>query len=325
MKMRKLGRSGVEVSALGLGCMGMSALYGPADEKESLTTLHAALEAGINLLDTGDFYGMGHNESLIRQAIQGQRDRAFLCVKFGAQRAPDGRFVGVDCRPASLKNFLAYTLQRLGTDYVDLYQPARVDRSVPIEDTVGAIAEMVKAGYVRHIGLSEASAETVKRAVSVHPVAALQIEYSIITRDIEASVLPELRKLGVSVTAYGVLSRGLLAGKTSSFAKGDFRAHLPRFAGENLQVNLKIIEALKKIASDRGITVSQLCIAWALSRGEDIVPLIGARTRTQLKDALGALDISLTPEDLDRIEKTAPPNSAAGTRYGAEQMATLNG
>jgi aryl-alcohol dehydrogenase-like predicted oxidoreductase len=325
MKMRKLGRSGVEVSALGLGCMGMSALYGPADEKESLATLHAALEAGINLLDTGDFYGMGHNESLIRQAIQGQRDRAFLCVKFGAQRAPDGRFVGVDCRPASLKNFLAYTLQRLGTDYVDLYQPARVDRSVPIEDTVGAIAEMVKAGYVRHIGLSEASAETVKRAVSVHPVAALQIEYSIITRDIEASVLPELRKLGVSVTAYGVLSRGLLAGKTSSFAKGDFRAHLPRFAGENLQVNLKIIEALKKIASDRGITVSQLCIAWALSRGEDIVPLIGARTRTQLKDALGALDISLTPEDLDRIEKTAPPNSAAGTRYGAEQMATLNG
>jgi aryl-alcohol dehydrogenase-like predicted oxidoreductase len=325
MKMRKLGRSGAEVSALGLGCMGMSALYGPADEKESLATLHAAMDAGINLLDTGDFYGMGHNETLVRQAIQGRRDRAFVCVKFGAQRSPDGRFVGVDCRPASVKNFLAYTLQRLGTDYVDLYQPARVDRSVPMEDTVGAIAEMVKAGYVRHIGLSEASAETVRRAAGVHPVAALQIEYSIITRDIEASVLPELRKLGVGVTAYGVLSRGLLAGKTSAFAKGDFRAHLPRFEGENLQTNLKIIAALKEIAADRGITVSQLCIAWALSRGEDIIPLIGARTRTQLKDALGAVDISLTAEELSRIEKAAPPNSVAGTRYGADQMAMLNG
>jgi aryl-alcohol dehydrogenase-like predicted oxidoreductase len=325
MKFRKLGRLGPEVSALGLGCMGMSALYGPADEKESLATLHAAIGAGVNLLDTGDFYGMGHNEGLVRQAIQGRRDRVFVCVKFGAQRSPDGQFVGVDCRPASVKNFLAYSLQRLGTDYVDLYQPARVDHSVPIEDTVGAIADLVKAGYVRHIGLSEASAATVQRASSVHAIAALQIEYAIVTRDIEDTVLPTVRELGVSITAYGVLSRGLLAGKTSSFAKGDFRAHLPRFGGANLQTNLKIIESLRGIAADRGITVSQLCIAWALSRGEDIVPLIGARTRVQWQDALGAVEISLSVEELDRIEKAVPANAVAGTRYGADQMAMLNG
>ncbi len=325
MVFRTLGRSGPSVSALGLGCMGMSALYGPADEKESLATLHAAFDGGINLLDTGDFYGMGHNESLVKQAIQGRRDQAFVCVKFGAQRAPNGQFVGVDTRPSSVKNFLAYSLQRLGTDYIDLYQPARVDRSVPIEETVGAIAEMIKAGYVRYLGLSEAAVETIQRANKVYPVTALQIEYSIITRDIESGVLPALRKMGVGVTAYGVLSRGLLAGRTSDFAKGDFRAHLPRFGGENLQHNLKIIETLKQMAADRGITVSQLCIAWALSRGEDIVPLIGARTRAQLQDALGALEISLSPAELDRIEKSVPANAVAGTRYGAEQMATLNG
>lgn len=325
MVFRTLGRSGPSVSALGLGCMGMSALYGPADERESLATLHAAFDGGINLLDTGDFYGMGHNESLVKQAIQGRRDQAFVCVKFGAQRAPNGQFVGVDTRPSSVKNFLAYSLQRLGTDYIDLYQPARVDRSVPIEETVGAIAEMIKAGYVRYLGLSEAAVETIQRANKVYPVTALQIEYSIITRDIESGVLPALRKMGVGVTAYGVLSRGLLAGRTSDFAKGDFRAHLPRFGGENLQHNLKIIETLKQMAADRGITVSQLCIAWALSRGEDIVPLIGARTRAQLQDALGALEISLSPAELDRIEKSVPANAVAGTRYGAEQMATLNG
>jgi pyridoxine 4-dehydrogenase len=224
-----------------------------------------------------------------------------------------------------VKNFLAYSLQRLGTDYIDLYQPARVDRSVPIEETVGAIAQMIKAGYVRYLGLSEAAVETIQRANKVYPVTALQIEYSIVTRDIESDVLPALRKMGVGVTAYGVLSRGLLAGRTSDFAKGDFRAHLPRFGGENLQHNLKIIETLKQMAADRGITVSQLCIAWALSRGEDIVPLIGARTRAQLQDALGALEISLSPAELDRIEKSVPANAVAGTRYGAEQMATLNG
>ncbi len=325
MKARTLGRSGPAVSILGLGCMGMSALYGPVDEKESLATLHAALEAGINLLDTGDFYGMGHNESLVKQAIQGRRDKAFVCVKFGAQRAPNGQFVGVDTRPASVKNFLAYSLRRLGTDYIDLYQPARVDRSVPIEETAGAIAEMIKAGYVRYLGMSEASVETIERAHELHPVTALQIEYSIITRDIESGVLPALRKLGIGVTAYGVLSRGLLAGRTSNFGNGDFRAHLPRFTGENLQSNLKIIDALKKIAADRGITVSQLCIAWALSRGEDIVPLIGARTRVQLQDALGAVEIALSAAELEQIERAVPAHAVAGTRYGAEQMAMLNG
>jgi aryl-alcohol dehydrogenase-like predicted oxidoreductase len=325
MKMRTLGRSGPSVSALGLGCMGMSALYGPADEKESLATLHAALEAGINLLDTGDFYGMGHNESLVRQVIQDRRDKAFVCVKFGAQRAPSGEFAGIDTRPVSVKNFLAYSLQRLGTDYIDLYQPARVDRSVPIEETVGAIAEMIKAGYVRYLGMSEASMETIERADRVYPVSALQIEYSIITRDIEGSVLPALRRLGIGVTAYGVLSRGLLAGRTSNFGSGDFRAHLPRFTGENLQSNLKIIDALKKIAADRGVSVSQLCIAWALSRGEDIVPLIGARTRVQLQDALGAVEISLSATELEEIERAIPVDAVAGTRYGAEQMAILNG
>jgi aryl-alcohol dehydrogenase-like predicted oxidoreductase len=325
MKMRTLGQSGPSVSALGLGCMAMSGVYGPADEKESLATLHGALEAGINLLDTGDFYGMGHNESLVRQAIQGRRDKAFVCVKFGAQRAPSGQFVGIDTRPASVKNFLAYSLQRLGTDYIDLYQPARVDRSVPTEETVGAIAEMIKAGYVRYLGMSEASMETIERANKIHPVSALQIEYSIITRDIESNALPALRKLGIGVTAYGVLSRGLLAGRTSNFDNADFRAHLPRFTGENLQSNLTIIEALKKIAADRGVTVSQLCIAWALSRGEDIVPLIGARTRAQLQDGLGAVEISLSAAELEQIERAVPANAVAGTRYGAEQMATLNG
>jgi aryl-alcohol dehydrogenase-like predicted oxidoreductase len=324
MKFRKLGSSGPEVSALGLGCMGMSALYGPADEKESLATIHAAMDAGITLFDTGDFYGMGHNETLLGRALNGKRDKAFVCVKFGAQRSPDGQFVGVDCRPASVKNFLAYTLRRLATDYVDLYQPARVDRSVPIEDTVGAIAEMVKAGYVRHIGLSEASAETARRAHAVHAITAVQVEYSLVTREIEAELLPALRQMEIGVTAYGVLSRGLLAGRTSSFAKGDFRGHLPRFQGQNLEANLKLIEAIRTLAADWGITPSQLCIAWALHRGEDIVPLIGARTRTQLQDALAATEISLTKEQLVQIERAVPANAVAGTRYGAEQMAMVN-
>jgi aryl-alcohol dehydrogenase-like predicted oxidoreductase len=324
MKTRKLGRSGPEVSALSLGCMGMSALYGPADETESLATIHAALDAGINLLDTGDFYGMGHNETMVRRGIEGRRDKVLISVKFGAQRSPDGQFVGVDGRPASVKNFLAYTLQRLGTDYVDIYRPARVDRSVPIEDTVGAIGDMVKAGYVRYVGLSEASAETVRRAHAVHPVTDLQVEYSIISRDIEQEPLPTLRQLGVGVTAYGVLSRGLLAGRVSSFGKGDFRAHLPRFQGENLQANIKLVEALKQLANERGITVSQLCIAWVMSRGEDIVPLVGSRTRKQLQEALRAVEVSLTEEELKKIEDAVPAAAVAGTRYGAEQMKMVN-
>jgi aryl-alcohol dehydrogenase-like predicted oxidoreductase len=325
MQMRQLGRSGPEVSTIGLGCMGMSWAYGPADESESLATIHEAIDSGVTLLDTGDFYGMGHNELLLRKALEGRRDKVFVGVKFGPQRSPRGAFVGMDARPASVKNFLAYTLQRLGTDYVDLYQPARVDRSVPIEDTVGAIAEMVESGYVRHVGLSEASAQTIRKAHAVYPVSALQIEYSVISRDIESEVLPTVRELGISITAYGVLSRGLLAGSTGSTSKADIRSHFPRFAGENLETNLKLVEVLRGLAQDKGVSVSQLCIAWVLSRGQEIVPLVGARTRGQLRDVLGALNVQLSAEDVKRMEAEVPPSAVAGTRYHAEQMAMLNG
>jgi aryl-alcohol dehydrogenase-like predicted oxidoreductase len=325
---RHFGHGGPAVSALGLGCMGMSDFYGPADRGESIATVHAALDAGINLLDTGDFYGMGHNELLLREALQGRRrEDVVIAVKFGAQRTPRGEFIGFDTRPAAVKTALAYTLQRLGTDYVDLYQPARLDPNVPIEETVGAIAELVQAGYVRQIGLSEIGAETLRRAHRVHPIAALQIEYSLMSRSIEAEVLPAARELGVPITAYGVLSRGLLSGHYSAdrqLAAGDFRTRGPRFQGENLAHNLALVEALRGIAAEKGATVAQVAIAWALSRGEDIVPLVGARRRDRLAEALGALDVALTAEDWTRIEEAIPPGAAAGERYPAMQMAHLD-
>jgi len=325
---RALGSAGPRVAALGLGCMGMSDFYGPADEAKSIATIHAALDAGVTLLDTGDYYGMGHNELLLREALRG-RDRGgvVLSVKFGLLRAPDGAIVGIDGRPAAVKSSLAYTLRRLGTDHVDIYRLGRVDPAVPIEETVGAIAEMVQAGYVRHVGLSEAGAGTVRRAHAVHPVADLQIEYSLLSRGIEAEILPACRELGVGVTAYGVLSRGLLSGHWSAdraVADGDFRKTAPRFTGENLDRNLALVDALRAVADAKGATVAQVAIGWVLSRGEDIVPLVGARRRDRLAEALGALQLELTAEDLAAIERAVPAGAAAGDRYHAPQIATLD-
>ncbi len=328
MPQRTLGHEGPRVSALGLGCMGMSDLYGPADREESIATLHAAMDAGITLLDTGDFYGMGHNEMLLSEALHGRnRDKVAISVKFGALRDPDGGWVGVDNRPAAVKNFLAYTLRRLGTDYIDVYRPARITPEVPIEDTIGAMADMVKAGYVRHIGLSEAGADTVRRAHRVHPIADLQIEYSLISRGIENTILPTCRELGVSITAYGVLSRGLLSGHWSqsrSLAQGDFRSFSPRFRGDNLARNLELVEALRAIAEEKGATVAQVAIAWVLSRGTDIVPLVGARRRERLAEALGAVKVEFNADEVSKIERTLAPEKVAGTRYDEHQMAFLD-
>jgi aryl-alcohol dehydrogenase-like predicted oxidoreductase len=328
MRNRTIGKNGPQVSALGLGLMGMSDFYGPADEKESIATVQAALEAGITLFDTGDFYGMGHNENLLCRALNGRRKNAFISVKFGALRDPAGAFIGVDARPASVKNFLTYTLKRLDTDYIDLYQPARVDPTVPIEETIGTIADLVKAGFVRQIGLSEAGPDTIRRAHAVHPITALQIEYSLMSRGIEKSILPVVRELGISVTAYGVLSRGLLSGaiKPDSIQNPqDFRAaHSPRFRGENLKRNLKLVDRLGEIAKSKGATTSQLAIAWALAQGNDIIPLVGARRRTSLEEALGAVDLSLSADDLAAVEAAVPPEAVAGTRYDAHQMAWLD-
>ena len=326
--MRTLGTHGPSVSDMGLGCMGMSDLYGPADVTESIATIHAALDAGLTLLDTGDYYGMGHNELLIRDALK-QRDRAqvVISVKCGALRDVKGNWLGVDGRPSAIKNFLAYTLRRLGTDWIDIYRLGRVDPAVPIEDTVGAMAEMVKAGYVRYVGLSEAGSTTIRRAHAVHPISDLQIEYSLISRAIESHILPTCRELGVGITAYGVLSRGLISGHWTtqrSTDPRDIRRHSPRFSAENIEHNLRLVEELRRIAMTKGATVAQLAIAWVLARGADIVPLVGARRRERLTEALGAMKLTLTGDDLQQIEQAVPMNAAAGDRYAAAQMATLD-
>jgi aryl-alcohol dehydrogenase-like predicted oxidoreductase len=322
-KKRRLGSAGPEVFPLALGCMGMSGAYGPSDEKESIATIHAALDHGITLLDTGDFYGAGHNEMLIGRALKDRREKALLSVKFGGMRAPSGAFVGVDNRPAAVKNFLAYSLTRLGVDHVDIYRPARLDPLVPIEDTIGAISELVKAGYVRAIGLSEVGPETIRRAQAVHPIADLQIEYSLISRGPEEQIFPLLDELGIGVTAYGILSRGLLSGSKLKGA-GDMRAHLPRFSGQNLERNERLAEALERLAKEKKVTAVQLAVAWVLARGENMVPLVGARTREQLADSLGALKVTLSAEELAQIEEAVPADEVAGTRYGAEQMRHLD-
>jgi aryl-alcohol dehydrogenase-like predicted oxidoreductase len=328
MERRQLGSSGPWVSALGLGCMGMSGAYGPADDAESIATVHAALEAGIALIDTGDFYGMGHNELLLRRALRGgRRENAVLSVKFGAMRGPDAQILGNDCRPQAVKNFLSYTLTRLGTDYVDIYRPARVDATVPIEETVGAIAELVKAGHVRHVGLSEVGADTLRRAHRVYPVVDVQIEYSLISRGVEVEILPACGELGIGITAYGVLSRGLISGHWSrkrELSPGDFRNFAPRFSDENLDRNLALVERLRAIAEEMGATPAQLAIAWVLSRGRHVVPLVGARTRERLSEALGAIGLDVTAERLEALDGAVPPEAVAGERYNAQQMAMLD-
>jgi aryl-alcohol dehydrogenase-like predicted oxidoreductase len=310
--------------------MGMSALYGEADRAESIATIHAALEAGVTLLDTGDFYAMGHNEMLIGEALRAApsdlREQALTSVKFGALRDPDGGWAGYDGRPAAVRNFAAYSLQRLGVDHIDVYRIARLDPNVPIEETVGAIAELVEKGHVRHIGLSEVGADIIRRAAATAPICDLQIEYSLISRGIEDEVLPTTRELGIGITAYGVLSRGLISGHFTAdrqLAPTDFRSMSPRFQGENLQHNLSLVEALRKIAEQKGVSVAQIAIAWVLSRGEDIVPLVGARTRERLTEALGALDVTLDDADLAAIEQAVPADAAAGDRYPAAQMSHL--
>jgi aryl-alcohol dehydrogenase-like predicted oxidoreductase len=320
---RQLGSTGPTVFPLALGCMGMSGMYGKSEDDEGIATIHAALDQGVTLVDTGDFYGMGHNEMLIARALKGRRDKALLSVKFGALRSPDGAWTGFDGRPASVKNFAAYSLTRLGVDHIDIYRPARLDPQVPIEDTIGAISELIKSGHVRSIGLSEVGVDTIRRAHAVHPVCDLQIEYSLISRGPERDILPVLEELEIGVTAYGVLSRGLLSGSAPS-GSGDFRSSLPRFRSENLARNQRLIDELRKIASEKGMTPSQLAIAWVLAKGSSIVPVIGARKRRQLTEALGALQFELSEDDIARVEGAIPAAAVAGTRYDEHQMKMLD-
>jgi aryl-alcohol dehydrogenase-like predicted oxidoreductase len=312
-----------KTNQIGLGCMGMSGMYGKDDDAQSTAVLHAAIERGVTLLDTGDFYGMGHNEMLIGKAIAGRRDKVQLSVKFGALRSPDGGWTGFDARPAAVKNFLAYSLRRLGTDYVDIYRPARLDPAVPIEETIGAIAELVKQGYVRQIGLSEVGAETIKRAHRVHPIVDLQIEYSPISRSPEASVFPTLAELGIGATLYGVMSRGLLTGAKLQDGQ-DFRRFLPRFSAENYAKNASIGERFGALAASWSMTPGQLAIAYVRAKQPRFVPLVGARKLAQLEDALGALGKQLAPEQISELEAQVNPEEIAGQRYQPAQMAHLD-
>ncbi|MEU7800292.1 aldo/keto reductase [Micromonospora arborensis] len=330
LRRRRLGVSGPEVSIIGLGAMGMSDLYGPADEAESVATLHAAIDAGVNLIDTGDFYGSGHNEMLIGRVLrERRREEVVVSVKFGARRTPDGGFQAApyDVSAAAVKDRLAYSLRRLGTDHIDIYRPSRLNPQVPIEETVGALREMQQAGFIRHIGLSEVSADTIRRAAAVAPISDVQIEYSLLSRGPEATILPALRELGIGLTAYGVLSRGLLSGHWSAdraLTGGDFRANSPRFQGEHLAANLRLVDALGRVAQRLGATTSQVAIAWVAAQGEQIVPLVGARRRERLTESLAAADLVLDRDALDEIERAVPAGAASGERYASVMMANLD-
>ncbi|MFG1867133.1 aldo/keto reductase [Micromonospora arborensis] len=330
LRRRRLGASGPEVSIIGLGAMGMSDLYGPADEAESVATLHAAIDAGVNLIDTGDFYGSGHNEMLIGRVLrERRREEVVVSVKFGARRTPDGGFQAApyDVSAAAVKDRLAYSLRRLGTDHIDIYRPSRLNPQVPVEETVGALREMQQAGYIRHIGLSEVSADTIRRAAAVAPISDVQIEYSLLSRGPEATILPALRELGIGLTAYGVLSRGLLSGHWSAdraLTGGDFRANSPRFQGEHLAANLRLVDALGRVAQRLGATTSQVAIAWVAAQGEQIVPLVGARRRERLTESLAAVDLVLDRAALDEIERAVPAGAASGERYASAMMANLD-
>jgi aryl-alcohol dehydrogenase-like predicted oxidoreductase len=326
---RKLGANGPEVSTLGLGAMGMSDLYGPADEQESIATIHAAIDSGINLIDTGDFYGSGHNEMLIGRALKDRRrEDVVISVKFGSRKMPDGAFqpTPADNSPAAVKDRLAFSLRRLGTDYIDIYRPSRVDAQIPVEETVGAMLEMQQAGYIRHIGLSEVGPDTIRRAAAVAPIRDVQIEYSLMSRGPEKAIISTLRELGIGLTAYGVLARGLLSGHWDRERRlsDDFRTTVPRFQEGNLEANLRLVEALTRVAERIGATTSQVAIAWVAAQGEDIVPLVGARTRVRLDESLGAMDLTLDEETLGEIEKAIPAGGVAGDRYATAHLATLD-
>ena len=324
---RRLGRNGPEVSAIGLGCMGMSEFYGAGDEAESIATIHHAIERGVDFLDTADMYGVGRNEELVGRAIADRRDKVFLATKFGNVRGDDGSFKGVCGRPEYVRSACDASLKRLGVETIDLYYQHRVDPDVPIEETVGAMAELVGQGKVRFLGLSEAAPDTVRRAQATHPIAALQTEYSLWSRDAEDAILPTVRELGIGYVAYSPLGRGFLTGQFRSnadFPEDDYRRFHPRFTGDNFQKNLDLVKEIEAIAAEKGCTAAQLALAWVLAQGEDIVPIPGTKRRRWLDDNIGALDVRLTDEDLARIDHILPPGAAAGDRYHAAGMQTIN-
>lgn len=327
MQMRHLGTSGPRVSALGLGCMGMSEFYGPADEAQSIATIHRALDLGLNFLDTADMYGAGHNEELVGRAIRGRRNQVVLATKFGNVRGPDRSFAGVNGRPEYVRQACDASLRRLQVDVIDLYYQHRVDPQVPIEDTVGAMAELVRAGKVRWLGLSEAAPATIRRAHAVHPIAALQTEYSLWSRDPEGELLDTVRELGMAFVAYSPLGRGFLTGairKLDDLAPDDWRRHNPRFTPENLAHNLRLADTLREMAAERGCTAAQLALAWLLAQGDDIIPIPGTRRVERLEENLGALQVPLSTEDLLRIHQALPPGAASGMRYPDAAMQALN-